>query len=100
ESDLGIDSIKMVEMSQNLLALVPESERDRFSASVPADQLMQLQTLGDIVRLFEPWQGTAAASVAPSPAPIETAAAAAQPVAPAVPATEAVELLPAQYPFL
>jgi fengycin family lipopeptide synthetase B len=98
ESDLGIDSIKMVELTQSLLQLIPESQRDAFFAAVPTEQLMQVPTLGELVKLLAPWQGDATVS-AVAATQVSPAAPA---TLPALPATQpvALEILFSQYPFL
>src|SRR5688572_22232506 len=68
ESDLGIDSIKMVELSQSLLLVVPEAKREQFSASVPVDRIMQVQTLRELEAVFEGWDdGDAPAAAVSEP---------------------------------
>jgi len=99
ESDLGIDSIKMVELTQSLLQLIPANQRDAFFAAVPSEKLMQIPTLGELVRLLEPWQ----AGGDPGAVVAATASASVVPVTNLVlPATQPVELeiLNSQYPFL
>ncbi len=97
ESDLGIDSIKMVELSQALMALVPDSMQPRFQDEVPTEQLMHLQTLREIVDLLAPWQQGSSAAAAPAlTAPPAAIIAAPQPAA----ATQSVDILPSQYIFL
>lgn len=99
ESDLGIDSIKMVELSQSLLGLIPASQQDNFLSQTPADQLMHLQSLREIYDLLLPFQEGVASPV--------TEANPAMPVAAPQPqestrvfSTEAVDILPSQYLFL
>ena len=63
ENDLGIDSIKMVELAQGLLSQLPAGRREALGAGAAADQLkhlLQLQTVGDIVDWFEPGAARAA----------------------------------------
>lgn len=109
EGDLGIDSIKMVELSSNLLTLVPAERRDAFTAQVPTDQLMQVQTLREIVQLFAPWQTSDNTASGPSvavaavPAPqsqLETSANVASWPGNALSEGGELNLLPSQYPFL
>jgi len=94
EADLGIDSIKMVELSQALLALVPADVQPRFLAEVPTERLMQLGSLREIVDLLGPWLGTDAAADGVAPAAAAPAASAASA------ATETVDILPSQFIFL
>ncbi len=99
ESDLGIDSIKMVELAQRLLHLIPAAKREAFLAAVPAEQLMQIPTLGELVKLIEPWLGggvtgtIVAASASARVEPTEQCA-----TSPAQPID--LEILYSQYPFL
>src|SRR4051794_32110399 len=73
EADLGLDSIKMVELLQALQQLVPGEEQERFRAAVPAETLLKAQTIGDLVRALSGWCGTgttgADAAPATDPAP-------------------------------
>jgi amino acid adenylation domain-containing protein len=55
ESDLGIDSIKMVELLNGLIQLIPEAQQAAFLQSVPMEQLMQLQTLAEILQIAKNW---------------------------------------------
>jgi fengycin family lipopeptide synthetase B len=104
ESDLGIDSIKMVELSQALLSLVPVSAQPRFLAEVPTEQLMRLQSLREIADLLSPWQEATVARAAVAQPATETpsiALAAASPQAlPTSASVQSVDILPSQYIFL
>ena len=53
ESDLGIDSIKMVTLMTELMKLIPKEEQDNFNNKYPITYLMSLQTIGEIVLMFE-----------------------------------------------
>jgi len=53
EGDLGIDSIKMVTLMNQLMKLIPQEEIDNFIAVYPMTHLMSLQTIGEIVSMFE-----------------------------------------------
>jgi len=53
ESDLGIDSIKMVTLMNKLMKIVPDAQLDEFTAMYPITYLMALQTIGEIVLMFE-----------------------------------------------
>ena len=99
ESDLGIDSIKMVELSQSLLGLVPEKQQETFLNQTPADQMMHLQSLREIFDLLLPFQdeGALAKNNAPSPVRFENLLHS-QPSTDI--STELVEILPSQYVFL
>ncbi|MBU3112556.1 non-ribosomal peptide synthetase [Clostridium lacusfryxellense] len=53
ESDLGIDSIKMVTLMNQLMKIVPEELLEDFTSRYPITYLMALQTIGEIVIMFE-----------------------------------------------
>ncbi|APM38917.1 non-ribosomal peptide synthetase [Clostridium kluyveri] len=53
EGDLGIDSIKMVTLMNQLMKLVPTERLDEFTSMYPIVRLMSLQTIGEIVLIFE-----------------------------------------------
>lgn len=53
EGDLGIDSIKMVTLMNQLMKLVPTEGLDEFTSMYPIARLMSLQTIGEIVLIFE-----------------------------------------------
>jgi fengycin family lipopeptide synthetase B len=55
ESDLGVDSIKMVEIINGLIQLVPEQQKTKFLESVPVTKLMRLQTIREIIHITQPW---------------------------------------------
>ncbi|MBD1930354.1 MULTISPECIES: non-ribosomal peptide synthetase [Cyanophyceae] len=55
EADLGFDSIKMVELLNALMQLIPEEQQAEFMQAVPLQTLMQLQTVGEVVRAVENW---------------------------------------------
>ncbi|MEO1669937.1 MAG: amino acid adenylation domain-containing protein [Cyanobacteria bacterium J06631_2] len=55
ESDLGLDSIKTVQMLNGLVELIPPERQGDFLQAVPMEQLMQLQTLGDIIAVAQNW---------------------------------------------
>ncbi|AQR95352.1 non-ribosomal peptide synthetase [Clostridium saccharoperbutylacetonicum] len=58
ESDLGIDSIKMVNLMNQLMKLIPTEELDNFIAVYPMTHLMSLQTIEEIASMFEAFFGT------------------------------------------
>ena len=72
ECDLGIDSIKMVELSHTLLQLVPETQRKRLRDGVSAERMLQVQTLRELEVLFDDWQAAPPSEQA-APAPMSTA---------------------------
>ena len=53
ESDLGIDSIKMVTLISQIMNFVPAEQQDDFTAVYPITYLISLQTIGEIVLMFE-----------------------------------------------
>ncbi|MEO1671123.1 MAG: condensation domain-containing protein, partial [Cyanobacteria bacterium J06631_2] len=55
ESDLGLDSIKTVQMLNGLVELIPPERQGNFLQTVPMEQLMQLQTLADIIAVSQNW---------------------------------------------
>ncbi|MBW4427786.1 MAG: amino acid adenylation domain-containing protein [Nostoc desertorum CM1-VF14] len=55
EADLGFDSIKMVELLNGLIQLIPESQQAEFMEAVPLQNLIQLQTVGEVIRVVENW---------------------------------------------
>lgn len=57
ESDLGIDSIKMVTLMNQLMKLIPPEELDNFITVYPMTRLMSLQTIKEIVSMFQEFFG-------------------------------------------
>ena len=55
ESDLGLDSIKIVELLNNLMQMVPENRQAEFLQVMPIEQLMQLQTLAELITIADAW---------------------------------------------
>ena len=53
ESDLGLDSIKMITLMNELMKLIPQEKMDDFSTKYPIDSLLVLQQVGDIVEILE-----------------------------------------------
>ena len=58
ESDLGIDSIKMVTLMNKLMKIIPEEQQENFNNKYPITHLMSLQTIGEIVLMFEEFHNT------------------------------------------
>ncbi|OOM81396.1 non-ribosomal peptide synthetase [Clostridium sp. BL-8] len=58
ESDLGIDSIKMVTLMTELMKLIPKEEQDNFNNKYPITYLMSMQTIGEIVFMFQEFYNT------------------------------------------
>ncbi|MEQ9355858.1 amino acid adenylation domain-containing protein [Coleofasciculus chthonoplastes] len=55
ESDLGLDSIKTVELLNGMIQLIPQQRQNEFLQVVPMEQLMQLQTLGEMIEIAQDW---------------------------------------------
>lgn len=91
ESDLGLDSIKVLELANGLIQLIPEQQQAEFTRAVPLSRLIQLQTLGEAISLLENWSGAA-----DSPSPATPASNPPQP-APETAPIATVELLDSQY---
>ncbi|MBE8999505.1 amino acid adenylation domain-containing protein [Nostoc sp. LEGE 12447] len=53
EGNLGLDSIKMMELLNGLVALIPQEIQPKFMETLPLQNLMQLQTLGDVVQIAD-----------------------------------------------
>ncbi|WP_228745137.1 non-ribosomal peptide synthetase [Paenibacillus sp. S150] len=56
EDDLGLDSIKMISLMNEMIGLVPAEQMDDFSAANPVTALLGLQTVGELVKIFEDWE--------------------------------------------
>ena len=55
ESDLGLDSIKTVELLNGLIQLISEDKQNEFLQTVPMEELIELQTLAEIIAIAENW---------------------------------------------
>ena len=55
ESDLGIDSIKTVELLNSMIQLIPQERQTEFMQVMPMDSLMQLQTLQEMIDIGANW---------------------------------------------
>ncbi|HBI03181.1 MAG TPA: non-ribosomal peptide synthetase, partial [Paenibacillaceae bacterium] len=53
ESDLGLDSIKMITLMNELMKIIPQERLDDFSTKYPIESLLVLQKIGDIVEILE-----------------------------------------------
>ncbi|WGV26204.1 non-ribosomal peptide synthetase [Halotia branconii] len=98
ESDMGLDSIKMVELLNTFIQMVPQEKQAEFLQVVPMEQLMQLQTLAEVLQLAQTW-------IAPQESVTSTltvAISATTTVVSSQPETKAEEvpILDAQYIFL
>ncbi|MEC4819771.1 MAG: condensation domain-containing protein, partial [Scytonema sp. PMC 1069.18] len=56
ESELGLDSIKMLEFFNGMMQLIPEEKRGDFSVEFPVQRLMQIQTLREAIDIISDWQ--------------------------------------------
>ncbi|MFN6571678.1 non-ribosomal peptide synthetase [Dendronalium sp. ChiSLP03b] len=78
ESDMGLDSIKMVELLNSFIQMVPQEKQAEFLQVVPMEQLMQLQTLAEVLQLGQTWIATqesvasSATISVPQPTPISS----------------------------
>ncbi|MCX8132185.1 MAG: amino acid adenylation domain-containing protein [Clostridia bacterium] len=59
EADLGLDSIKMITLMNEIIKLVPPEQMEEFKDKYPAASLMAMQSVGDIVEIFEKWKKSA-----------------------------------------
>lgn len=57
EADLGLDSIKMITLMNELISLVPAEQREEFTAQNSVASMMAMESVRDIVEIFEKWQG-------------------------------------------
>ena len=56
EGELGLDSIMLTQLMNNLAKLVPESVRPAFQQQISLRDLIQLPHLQAIIDVLEPWQ--------------------------------------------
>ncbi|AKG37602.1 peptide synthetase [Paenibacillus durus ATCC 35681] len=56
EDDLGLDSIKMISLMNEMMKLIPEEELDEFNAAHPVGSLLVMHTVRELVGLFEEWE--------------------------------------------
>jgi len=95
ESDLGLDSIKIVQMLNGLVELIPPERQGDFLQAVPMEQLMQLQTLGDIIAVAQNWLAEDTNEIDPTQSPEIDCQTVDEGVVP-----EAVDLTDSQYVLL
>ena len=74
ECDLGMDSIKMVELMNALLGILSDEERTALGGRLSPDSLMQAQTLGELIDLLAEGETHAAAPDAGAEAAVLEAA--------------------------
>jgi len=53
EGELGLDSIMMTQLMSGLIKLIPEAQKAAFSSKFSLRHLMQLQTLRQVIQVFE-----------------------------------------------
>ena len=70
ESDLGLDSIKTVELMNAIPPQLPDHLRDPFNSLLAAGTLFQLQTLGELVSMIGTMESSEAAATAPEAAAV------------------------------
>ncbi len=90
EADLGLDSIKMVELFDAVVPRLSEEQRELLDVKIATGELLEAQTLGELVTCFA--QGACAATPEPAPATVEPAAAAAEPASTPAEVAEPVSL--------
>ena len=86
ENDLGLDSIKMVELLNNVIQLIPQDKQAEFLQVVPMEELMKLQTLAEVYQIAQTWIAPQPPVVASTPSHATPQLAVAPPQTPAVPA--------------
>lgn len=55
EADLGLDSIKMITVLNEVMGLVPADRTEEFTAENSVASMMAMQAVGDIVEVLENW---------------------------------------------
>ncbi|AIQ12042.1 peptide synthetase [Paenibacillus durus] len=58
EEDLGLDSIKMITLMNEMITLIPEEQLDDFNAAHPVGSLLIIQTVRQLVKVFEEWEAS------------------------------------------
>jgi len=53
EGNLGLDSIKIMELLNGLVQLIPEEIQPNFMEVLPLQKFMQLQTLGEVIQIAD-----------------------------------------------
>lgn len=84
EGDLGLDSIKMITLMNELMKCIPPDKIDEFSFKYPVESLLALQKVGDIVEILEQFEGEREEQKEEN---IDSG-------------PDTLEIIPAQYPFL
>ena len=64
ENDLGLDSIKMVELLNSVIQLIPQDKQAEFLQVVPMEELMKLQTVAEVCKIAQTWIAPQAQAVA------------------------------------
>lgn len=64
EDDLGLDSIKMISLMNELMELIPADQLDDFNAAHPVGNLLIIETVGELAAIFEEWEAALQLEVA------------------------------------
>ncbi len=56
EGELGLDSLIMMQLMSDLVKLIPKDQKEVFGSKFTLRDLMQLQTLRQVIKTFEEWQ--------------------------------------------
>ena len=56
EGELGLDSLIMTQLMSDLVKLIPKDQKEAFSSKFTLRDLIQLQTLRQVIKTFEEWQ--------------------------------------------
>ncbi|NEO36799.1 MAG: acyltransferase domain-containing protein [Moorea sp. SIOASIH] len=56
EGELGLDSIMITQLMNGLVKLIPQEQKAAFSSQFSLRDLMQLQTIREIIQVLEQWQ--------------------------------------------
>lgn len=94
EADLGLDSIKMIAVMNDMINLFPPGQMEKFTAENSVASMMTAQTVGEIAEIFENWQETSTQAHTSEKASME------QPQYDMEGQQEYLEVLNSQYAFL
>lgn len=100
ESDLGIDSLKMVTLMNQLMQLIPAEQLEDFTAMYPITHLISLQTIGEIVLMLEEFYSAEVASSQRTPLHLASLKEQNETEIDLQTQTDELIILNAQYPFL
>ncbi|MUH00293.1 acyltransferase domain-containing protein [Scytonema sp. UIC 10036] len=56
EGELGLDSLMMTQLMSDLAKIIPDNKKVAFSSQFSLRDLMQLQTVRQVIQRFEEWQ--------------------------------------------